>query len=125
MEDPSFQALDSRRAHHAPRGSTDNKGQIMAHIVGVGELFAGGPTPSFNVVFLVEGERKEIGSDNLACFLEEHRARLGCDVIVISDTGMAAQDIHTDFFFAWHLRRWNLPFMDRLKTCIPECLAAR
>ena len=76
------------------RGSTDNKGQIMAHIVGVGELLrAGRPLPS-NVVFLVEGE-EEIGSDNLACFLEEHRAELDCDVIVISDTGMAAQGYPT------------------------------
>ena len=40
------------------RGSTDNKGQIMAHIVGVGELLrAGRPLPS-NVVFLVEGEKR-------------------------------------------------------------------
>ena len=76
------------------RGSTDNKGQIMSHIVGVGELLrAGRPLPS-NVVFLVEGE-EEIGSDNLACFLEEHRAELDCDVIVISDTGMAAQGYPT------------------------------
>jgi acetylornithine deacetylase/succinyl-diaminopimelate desuccinylase-like protein len=71
------------------RGATDNKGQIMAHILGMGELLAAGQAPLANVVFLVEGE-EEIGSDNLARFLEEHRAELECDVIVISDTGMAA-----------------------------------
>jgi acetylornithine deacetylase/succinyl-diaminopimelate desuccinylase-like protein len=76
------------------RGSTDNKGQIMAHILGVGELLAGGlPLPA-NVVFLVEGE-EEIGSDNLAAFLERYRSELDCDVIVISDTGMVAHGYPT------------------------------
>src|SRR6476620_8860841 len=90
---PPFEPL-IRDGRIYARGSTDNKGQIMAHIVGVGELLrAGRPLPS-NVVFLVEGE-EEIGSDNLACFLEEHRAELDCDVIVISDTGMAAQGYPT------------------------------
>ena len=66
------------------RGSTDNKGQIMAHILGAGDLLAQGRLP-VNLIFLVEGE-EEIGSDNLGPFLERHRAKLDCDVIVISDT---------------------------------------
>lgn len=71
------------------RGATDNKGQILAHLLGVSRtLAAGGPLP-VNVVFLVEGE-EEIGSHHLESFLETHRADLACDVIVISDTGMAA-----------------------------------
>ena len=52
------------------RGSTDNKGQIMAHILGAGDLLAQGALPA-NVVFLVEGE-EEIGSDNLGSFLDQH-----------------------------------------------------
>jgi acetylornithine deacetylase/succinyl-diaminopimelate desuccinylase-like protein len=76
------------------RGATDNKGQIMAHILGMGELLAAGQTPLANLLFLVEGE-EEIGSDNLARFLEEHRTELECDVIVISDTGMAAHGYPT------------------------------
>jgi len=71
------------------RGSTDNKGQILAHILAVGELLKSGDPLPVNVIFLIEGE-EEIGSEHLAAFLEAHREELACDVIVISDTGMAA-----------------------------------
>jgi acetylornithine deacetylase/succinyl-diaminopimelate desuccinylase-like protein len=76
------------------RGSTDNKGQIMAHILGAGDLLARGGTLPVNLIFLVEGE-EEIGSDNLGPLLERHRVELDCDVIVISDTGMAADGYPT------------------------------
>jgi acetylornithine deacetylase/succinyl-diaminopimelate desuccinylase-like protein len=76
------------------RGSTDNKGQIMAHILGAGDLLAQGGTLPVNLIFLVEGE-EEIGSDNLGPLLERHRVELDCDVIVISDTGMAADGYPT------------------------------
>lgn len=76
------------------RGSTDNKGQILAHILGVGEMLASGEKLPVNVTFLVEGE-EETGSDNLAPFLERYRDDLACDVIVISDTGMAAHNYPT------------------------------
>ncbi len=76
------------------RGATDNKGQIMSHILGMGELLSRGGALRVNLIFLVEGE-EEIGSDNLPRFLEERRADLDCDVIVISDTGMAAHGYPT------------------------------
>jgi acetylornithine deacetylase/succinyl-diaminopimelate desuccinylase-like protein len=76
------------------RGSTDNKGQIMAHILGIGELLTRNVPLPANVVFLVEGE-EEIGSDNLTFFLDKHRSELDCDVIVISDTGMVAHGYPT------------------------------
>ena len=69
------------------RGSTDNKGQILAHILGVEEALREGPLP-VNVIFLIEGE-EEVGSGSLPEFLETHREELACDVIAISDTGMA------------------------------------
>jgi len=75
------------------RGASDNKGQILAHIFGVGEALAEGPLP-VNVIFLIEGE-EEVGSGNLADFLEKHRAELACDAIAISDTGMAADGYPT------------------------------
>ena len=75
------------------RGASDNKGQILAHILGVGEALAEGPLP-VNVIFLIEGE-EEVGSAHLADFLESHRAELACDVIAISDTGMAAEGYPT------------------------------
>lgn len=71
------------------RGASDNKGQILAHILGVGEALAEGPLP-VNVIFLIEGE-EEVGSEHLAEFLEKNRAVLACDAIAISDTGMAAE----------------------------------
>lgn len=76
------------------RGSTDNKGQILAHILGVGETLSRGETLPVNVVFLVEGE-EEIGSEHLEAFLEKHQTDLACDVVVISDSGMAADGFPT------------------------------
>jgi len=82
------------------RGATDNKGQILAHILGVeAALKRDGELP-VNVIFLVEGE-EEIGSPNLRAFLEAHRAELACDVIAISDTGMLAPGLPT---FTYGLR---------------------
>ncbi len=75
------------------RGATDNKGQIFAHILGVEEALKEGPL-SVNVIFLIEGE-EEVGSDNLAVFLETHKQELACDVIAISDTGMACDGYPT------------------------------
>ncbi len=76
------------------RGSTDNKGQILAHILGVEEALKRDGELPVNVIFLVEGE-EEVGSTNLAAFLEANREELKCDVIVISDTGMAAHGCPT------------------------------
>ena len=75
------------------RGAADNKGQIMAHILGVEAALAGGELP-VNVIFLVEGE-EEIGSPNLGAFLREHAEELGCDVIVISDSTMIGPGVPT------------------------------
>lgn len=76
------------------RGATDNKGQMLAHILGVAKtLEAKGELP-VNLIFLFEGE-EEIGSPNLAPFLEKHRDELKCDIIAISDTGMVAPNTGT------------------------------
>lgn len=76
------------------RGATDNKGQMLAHILGVGKtLEANGELP-VNLIFLFEGE-EEIGSPNLAPFLKQHRDELKCDIIAISDTGMVAPNTGT------------------------------
>ncbi len=70
------------------RGAADNKGQILAHILGVaGALSEKGSLP-VNVIFLIEGE-EEIGSPNLAQFLRAYREELACDLAAISDTAMA------------------------------------
>ncbi len=76
------------------RGATDNKGQILAHILGVQEALRGGGELPVNLTFLIEGE-EEIGSPNLDAFLMTHRHSLSCDVIAVSDTGMVGRGIPT------------------------------
>jgi len=71
------------------RGSTDNKGQILAHILGVGETLREKRELPVNLIFLIEGE-EEVGSKHLAAFLSANREALRCDLIAISDTGMIA-----------------------------------
>lgn len=69
------------------RGATDNKGQILAHILGVAETLHDCGQLPLNVIFLIEGE-EEIGSVHLAPFLQQHATQLACDGVLISDTGM-------------------------------------
>jgi acetylornithine deacetylase/succinyl-diaminopimelate desuccinylase-like protein len=76
------------------RGSSDNKGQFMAHVSAIEQtLIEQGELP-LNVILLIEGE-EEIGSPNLAPFLAQHGAELACDLVAISDTGMVAPEVGT------------------------------
>ena len=84
---PPFEPRISEGRIYA-RGAADNKGQILAHILGVAESLREKGSLPVNVIFLIEGE-EEIGSPNLARFLQEHRDELACDLVAISDTGMA------------------------------------
>lgn len=76
------------------RGATDNKGQMMAHVLGVEKTLRENQSLPVNLIFLFEGE-EEIGSPNLAAFLHANRDDLRCDVIAISDTGMVAPGVPT------------------------------
>jgi acetylornithine deacetylase/succinyl-diaminopimelate desuccinylase-like protein len=69
------------------RGACDNKGQNLAHLKAVEAYLKTGTNLPCDITFVIEGE-EEVGSSSLATFLREHRAELGCDAIVISDTGM-------------------------------------
>jgi len=71
------------------RGATDNKGQILSHILGVQETIEQQSEVPVNLHFVIEGE-EEIGSGNLGNFLSQNREALKCDVVVVSDTGMIA-----------------------------------
>ena len=82
------------------RGSTDNKGQILGHVLGVGETMRENGDVPVNLTFLIEGE-EEVGSKNLESFLTTHREMLKCDIIAISDTGMVARNTPT---FTYGLR---------------------
>ena len=72
------------------RGATDNKGQILSHILGVQETIEQTGELPVNLHFVIEGE-EEIGSGNLGPFLQQNRDGLKCDVVVVSDTGMIAR----------------------------------
>jgi acetylornithine deacetylase/succinyl-diaminopimelate desuccinylase-like protein len=83
---PPFEPRIEGRSLFA-RGSTDNKGQIFAHLKAVeAYLKTGTPLPC-DLTFVIEGE-EEVGSGNLAKFLKAHRRELACDAVVVSDTGM-------------------------------------
>ena len=71
------------------RGASDNKGQIFAHILGIEQTLKEKGDLPVNLILLIEGE-EEIGSPNLAPFLDAHRDELACDVVVISDSSMVA-----------------------------------
>jgi acetylornithine deacetylase/succinyl-diaminopimelate desuccinylase-like protein len=69
------------------RGTSDNKGQNLAHLKAVEAYLKTGTKLPCDITFVIEGE-EEVGSSSLASFLRKHRTELACDAIVISDTGM-------------------------------------
>src|SRR5438309_8108180 len=71
------------------RGATDNKGQILSHIIGIQETLQKKGDLPVNVDLVVEGE-EEVGSQHLGKFLTDNREALKCDVVLVSDTGMIA-----------------------------------
>lgn len=73
------------------RGADDDKGQGFMHAKAFEYLVKSGKLPC-NVKFMIEGE-EEVGSPNLGKFCEQHKEMLKADVILVSDTGMIAQDI--------------------------------
>ena len=72
------------------RGSCDDKGQFYMHVKAF-ELMTKTGTLPCNIKFMIEGE-EEVGSENLAFFVKENKERLKCDAILISDTGIIAND---------------------------------
>lgn len=72
------------------RGACDDKGQFYMHIKAF-ELMMNTNTLACNIKFMIEGE-EEVGSENLGVFVKENKARLKCDAILISDTGIIAND---------------------------------
>jgi len=72
------------------RGSCDDKGQFYSHVKAF-EIMMNTGTLSCNVKFMIEGE-EEVGSENLGVFVKENKERLKSDTILISDTGIIAND---------------------------------
>jgi acetylornithine deacetylase/succinyl-diaminopimelate desuccinylase-like protein len=73
------------------RGACDDKGQMYMHVKAMEFMTQTNQLPC-NVKFMIEGE-EEIGSESLSWFVENNREKLANDVILISDTGMIANDV--------------------------------
>ncbi|MEW1860724.1 M20/M25/M40 family metallo-hydrolase [Streptomyces sp. NBC_00669] len=78
------------------RGAADDKGQVFLHTLGLrAHLAATGRTaPAVNLKLLVEGE-EESGSPHFGPLIRKHADRLACDTVIVSDTGMWAEDTPT------------------------------
>ncbi|MDP5182732.1 dipeptidase [Blastococcus sp. BMG 814] len=76
------------------RGAIDDKGNVAFHLLGIRAHLAatGRDTPAVTVKLLIEGE-EESGSPHFEGLLRDHADRLACDVVVVSDTGMAAPEV--------------------------------
>lgn len=73
------------------RGADDDKGQAFMHAKAFEFMVKNNVLPC-NVKFMIEGE-EEIGSPSLGKFCEENKELLNADIILVSDTGMIAEDI--------------------------------
>ncbi|MDB4181976.1 dipeptidase [Polaribacter sp.] len=73
------------------RGACDDKGQMYMHVKAIEYMISTGNLPC-NVKFMIEGE-EEVGSESLSWFVPRNTEKLANDVILISDTGMIANDI--------------------------------
>ena len=73
------------------RGADDDKGQMFMQVKAFEALVKNDKLPC-NVKFMIEGE-EEAGSVTLPKFCEDYKDMLTADVILISDTGIIAQDI--------------------------------
>lgn len=73
------------------RGACDDKGQFYMHLKAFEAMMQTNSLPC-NVKFMIEGE-EEVGSENLAPFVQNNTSKLACDVILVSDTSMIANDV--------------------------------
>jgi acetylornithine deacetylase/succinyl-diaminopimelate desuccinylase-like protein len=73
------------------RGACDDKGQMYMHVKALEYMVKTDNLPC-NVKFMIEGE-EEVGSNNLGIFVANNKEKLANDIILISDTGMIANDV--------------------------------
>ena len=93
---PPFEPVVKKTAIHPEgaifaRGACDDKGQMYMHVKAMEYMTSTGNLPC-NVKFMIEGE-EEVGSESLAWFVPRNKEKLANDVILISDTGMIANNV--------------------------------
>ena len=74
------------------RGTADDKGQVHIHLAALESIFASEGKLPINIKVLIEGE-EEVGSANLWDFVQNNKARLQADALVVSDTSMLAPGV--------------------------------
>jgi acetylornithine deacetylase/succinyl-diaminopimelate desuccinylase-like protein len=95
-DSPAFEPVIKKTELHPDgaifaRGACDDKGQMYMHVKAMEYMTTTGNLPC-NVKFMIEGE-EEVGSESLGWFVKKHHEKLANDIILISDTGMIANDI--------------------------------
>ena len=95
-DSPPFEPVIKKTAIHPEgaifaRGACDDKGQMYMHVKAFEAMNASGNLPC-NMKFLIEGE-EEIGSDHLETFCKDNVEKLACDVVLLSDTSVIANDV--------------------------------
>ena len=88
---PPF-AAEVRDGKMYGRGAVDDKGQVLMHVAAIEAHLRVRNALPVNVKVVIEGE-EEIGSPNFEQFIADNRDLLRCDVAVISDTAVFAEDV--------------------------------
>jgi acetylornithine deacetylase/succinyl-diaminopimelate desuccinylase-like protein len=94
-DSPAFEPVIKKTEIHPEgaifaRGACDDKGQMFMHVKAFEAMMKTGELPC-NVKFMIEGE-EEVGSVNLGPFVKNNKDLLKADIILVSDTGMLAND---------------------------------
>jgi acetylornithine deacetylase/succinyl-diaminopimelate desuccinylase-like protein len=74
------------------RGTADDKGQVHIHIRAFDALQQTAGKLPINIKVLIEGE-EEVGSESLWAYVNNNKAKLKADALVVSDTGMLARGV--------------------------------
>jgi len=94
-ESPPFEPVVKKTKNHPDgaifaRGACDDKGQFFMHVKAFEMMFRNNELPC-NVKFMIEGE-EEVGSRNLETFCLANKKKLACNVVLVSDTSIIAND---------------------------------
>ena len=90
-DSPPFEPTE-RDGNLYARGATDDKGQVLTHILSVCDAMQSGQPLPLQIKLLIEGE-EEVGSESLAQRLQTWKQELACDCIVISDSSQYADGV--------------------------------
>jgi acetylornithine deacetylase/succinyl-diaminopimelate desuccinylase-like protein len=74
------------------RGASDDKGQVALVLAAVDSYLRTEGRLPVNLKVMIEGE-EEIASPNLTAWVEQHKALLACDAVLICDSNILAEDL--------------------------------